>query len=130
MNAAFVVAAIGFGAAAFMLRFLIALLREGTPSVCYWVVPSRRQSWKEVWRDTDVEDDYRWQSAGTGINAGKFLGKQNYAKGKYELGLITVDDHIISSELGWRTIDSRHCLLFRERRPWFERTNRTTGNAG
>jgi hypothetical protein len=28
----------GFGTA-FMVRFLIALLREGSPSVCYWVIP-------------------------------------------------------------------------------------------
>jgi hypothetical protein len=37
-----VFAAIALAAAAFMLRFLIALLREGSPSVCYWVVPGRQ----------------------------------------------------------------------------------------
>ena len=40
MWSALVVAAIGLAAAAFMLRFLLALLREGAPSVCYWVIPS------------------------------------------------------------------------------------------
>jgi hypothetical protein len=39
MGSALVVAAIGLAAAAFMLRFLLALLCEGAPSVCYWVIP-------------------------------------------------------------------------------------------
>ncbi len=43
MWATWVVAAIALAAAAFMLTFLIALLREGAPSVCYWVVPVRRE---------------------------------------------------------------------------------------
>jgi hypothetical protein len=41
MRGVWVVAAIALAAAAFMLRFLIALLREGTPAACYWVVPAR-----------------------------------------------------------------------------------------
>jgi len=43
MGAASVVAAVGFCGAGFMLWFLIALLREGAPSVCYWAVPVRRK---------------------------------------------------------------------------------------
>jgi hypothetical protein len=39
MWTAWLVAVIGGVAAVFMLRFLIALLREGAPSVCYWVTP-------------------------------------------------------------------------------------------
>ena len=47
MWAAWVVAAIALAAAAFMLSFLMALLREGAPSVCYWMVPVRRKLEKE-----------------------------------------------------------------------------------
>jgi len=40
MWAAFVVAAVAMAGTAFMLTFLIALLREGAPSVCFSVVPA------------------------------------------------------------------------------------------
>jgi hypothetical protein len=43
-----VVAAIALVAVSFMLRFLLALLREGAPSVCYWVVPTRHESAERV----------------------------------------------------------------------------------
>jgi len=62
MGTAWVVAAIGFGAAVFMLGFLIALLREGAPSACYWVVPVRREPKSqivEVLSSNSVEDDWR-----------------------------------------------------------------------
>jgi hypothetical protein len=39
MWAAFALVVIACGGTAFMVRFLIALLREGSPSVCYWVIP-------------------------------------------------------------------------------------------
>jgi hypothetical protein len=41
MWAALMVAAVALAGVAFMLRFLVALLREAAPSVCYWVVPVR-----------------------------------------------------------------------------------------
>jgi hypothetical protein len=60
MGTAWIVGAIGFGAAVFMLGFLIALLREGAPSVCYWVVPVRRKSRREtlrILRAISISDD-------------------------------------------------------------------------
>jgi hypothetical protein len=60
MWAAFAVAAVALAGTAFMLRFLIALLREGAPSVCYWVVPVRRRTLREdfeVLSGDDVEDE-------------------------------------------------------------------------
>ncbi len=39
-----IVAAIALAAAAFMLKFLIALLSEGAPAVCYWVVAVRTET--------------------------------------------------------------------------------------
>ncbi len=62
MFTAWVVAAIGFGAAVFMFGFLIALLREGAPSACYWVVPVRRKPKSqivEVLSGNFMEDDWR-----------------------------------------------------------------------
>jgi hypothetical protein len=38
---AVVLIAIACGETVFMVRFLIALLRAGAPSVCYWVIPER-----------------------------------------------------------------------------------------
>ena len=44
MGAAWVIAAVALAGAGFMLWFLIALLRESAPSVCYWIVPVRRKA--------------------------------------------------------------------------------------
>jgi SNF family Na+-dependent transporter len=43
MWAAFALVVIACGGTAFMVRFLIALLREGSPSLCYWVIPVVRR---------------------------------------------------------------------------------------
>jgi hypothetical protein len=43
MRPAWLVAGIALAGAAFMVRFLIALLQEGAPSICYWVVPVRQE---------------------------------------------------------------------------------------
>jgi hypothetical protein len=57
-----VVAAIALAAAAFMLTFLIALLREGAPSLCYWVVPVRREPKRELVEilSSNCMDDGGW----------------------------------------------------------------------
>jgi hypothetical protein len=62
MWATWVFAAIALAAAAFMLTFLIALLREGAPSVCYWVVPLCREPKREVVEilSSNCMDDGRW----------------------------------------------------------------------
>jgi hypothetical protein len=56
MGIASVIAAIALGVV-FMLQFLLALLREGTPSVRCWIVP--------VWQKSDKENlvaaGWRWQ---------------------------------------------------------------------
>jgi hypothetical protein len=48
MWAAWVIAGIALAGVAFMLRFLIALLGEGAPSVCYWVMPARPRAEREI----------------------------------------------------------------------------------
>jgi hypothetical protein len=39
MWAALMVSAVALAGAAFMLTFLVALLREGAPSAWYWIIP-------------------------------------------------------------------------------------------
>jgi hypothetical protein len=60
MFATWGIAAVALAAAAFMLRFLLALLREGAPSVCYWVVPARREPKRqmvEILSSNSMDDD-------------------------------------------------------------------------
>jgi hypothetical protein len=63
MWVAWVVAGIALAAAAFMLRFLIALLRERAPSVSYWIIPVRdrpeQRRHLQVLRRIHVEEDSR-----------------------------------------------------------------------
>jgi hypothetical protein len=112
------IAAIALAAAAFMLRFLIALLREGAPSVCYWVVPVRREPEKDVhlkalggiYFDDECcatdRDDYHLE----------FLENEGHAKEKYNSGFIGLDVHPASARLGWHSIYPSRGHIFREHR--------------
>jgi hypothetical protein len=59
---AFALVVIACGGTAFMVRFLIAVLREGSPSVCYWVIPvvaaEGEERAQEVF-ETGLEFDFR-----------------------------------------------------------------------
>jgi len=62
MWASWGIAAVALAGAAFMLRFLIALLREGAPSVSYCVVPVTRGTGEQVVKPMsldEVEDEWR-----------------------------------------------------------------------
>jgi hypothetical protein len=119
MGAASVVAAIGFGGAVFMLRFLLALLREGAPSVCYWVVPVRRKPQREAFQVLSIGYE-GCACCETGSNRSEFrvelLENENREKGKYGSSPITVDGRISSGRLGWRAIHPKHSYGLRERR--------------
>jgi hypothetical protein len=56
MGIASVIAAIALGVI-FMLQFLLALLRQGTPSVSRWIVPV----WQKSDRENLVAAEWRWQ---------------------------------------------------------------------
>ena len=107
MWGASVVAAIALAAAAFMLRFLIALLREGAPSVWYWVVPVRRERQKarrlEVPSGIYFDEDRRATETGGADYRLGLLENGNHAK-DYASGLITLDVRPVSASLGWRSI--------------------------
>jgi hypothetical protein len=116
MWAASAVAVLALAAVAFMLRFLTALLREGAPSVCYWVVPLRRELKKEeqfkVLRGVHFEDDCR----ATESEGGDYrLENEYHAKDKCSSGLIALDVRAVSDSLGWGSVHARHGHLLERR---------------
>jgi len=121
MWAVWVVAAIALAACVFMLRFLIALLREGTPSVCYWVAPVRREPEKERYlrdlKNIYVGDDCPATETGQNTCCEEVLEKRNYANEEYSSGFIALDVRFVSDSLGWRAVHSRRGSIFREHRP-------------
>lgn len=72
MGTGWVFAAIALAGAGFMLRFLIALLREGAPSVCYWVIP-RREPRECLEKQEGLDVDHDWPAG---------LGKTVVVRGK------------------------------------------------
>jgi hypothetical protein len=120
MWAAWVVAAIALAAAAFMLRFLIALLSEGAPSVCYWVVPVRREPQKEGHLEAlsgiCLDGSCRATESDRGDDRLGSLENENYAKEERSSGLIALDVRPVSDGLGWRSIHPRRSSVFREHR--------------
>jgi len=119
MNVALVMAAITLSGAAFMLWFLIALLRESEPTICYWVVPIRKQRGPEI---LDV-------GSGTyGVEASLFtrysgsnyrragLENQNHAREECGSDLFFIDGPLLSKRLSWSTNQQQGEYDFRERR--------------
>jgi hypothetical protein len=115
MGTASVVAAIGFGAAVFMLGFLIALLREGASSVRYWVVPVFGKPQRAGVQVLNVAYD---GDAGREPGDGRveLLENENHEKEKSGSGLIALDVRTISGGVGWRAIHSKRSFVLRERR--------------
>ena len=119
MWTAWVVAAIALAGAAFMLRFLMALLREGPPSVCYWVVPERWGPQKEAQlkalHGIYFDDDCHTARDG-GTCSGELLENENYAKEEISSGLIALDVRSIAG-VDSRSIYARRAQIYREHRP-------------
>jgi hypothetical protein len=118
MGAAWAVAAIALAGATFMLRFLIALLREGAPSVCYWV-PVRRESENEV-RLTGLRGIYLDDDCSTDSDRSadyvELLENKDYAEEESSSGLIALDARAVSNGFAWRSIHPRRGSVFRENR--------------
>jgi hypothetical protein len=123
MRAACLVAAIAFSAVVFMLRFLLALLREGEPSVCYWVAPVRSEIERETKTEAErnlgfpgriyADEDPRSIESDHGDYRPE-LENENSAK-EYASGLIALDVPTVSAGLGRRSIRKGVDIL-RERR--------------
>ena len=97
-----VVAAIALAAAVFMLRFLIALLSEGAPSVCYWIVAVRREL---VADGSYVDKDYDAPEYNRSVCCPELLVEnEDHVKEVRASGLISLDVRPVSASLGWRSI--------------------------
>ncbi len=120
MDAAWVVAAVALAGAGFMLWFLIALLRESPPSVCYWVLPARRKSEKEkdlgVLRRIYGDENCRATETNRGEYYRQLLENEDHDTEKCKSGLIAIDVRAISGRLGWRAIHAKRSYSFRELR--------------
>jgi hypothetical protein len=120
MWAAWVVAAIGMAASAFMLGFLIALLREGAPSVCYWIIPVSGRAEKgcadKVVSSIYVDEGYYAPENPRSVCYAKILENKNYAHEECDSSLMDLDVPNISDSLGWRAVRPRGGSVFRERR--------------
>jgi hypothetical protein len=118
MYTAPVVAAIGFGAALFMLGFLIAFVREGAPAVCDWVLPSRRKRHAEAIHVLGLRCDGAYGERGCNRGNGReeVVENKNHEKGNRSSGLITLDVRTMAGGLGWRAIPSQRSSIVRERR--------------
>ena len=116
MWTAWIVAAIALGAAAFMLRFLMALVREGASSVCYWVVPARREPQRPALAANYADYDFRAPECNPSeCNVG-LLENENYAMEDYPSDLIALDVHPVSNGMVCRTVHPICVYVFREHR--------------
>lgn len=107
MWAASVVAAIALAATAFMLRFLIALLRESAPSVCYWLVAVRREPEKKAHlkaeRGIYFDDDCRATESYYGDYRLELMENEHDAEEKCASGLITLAVRPVPDNVVWRS---------------------------
>src|ERR1700733_4916717 len=107
MWAAWAVAAIAFAATAFMLRFLIALLSENAPSVCYWLAPVRREPEKEpdfkVLHGIYFDDDCHQTRSQHGDDTLELMEKKHHVKEKGASGLITLSVRPFPDNVVWRS---------------------------
>jgi hypothetical protein len=120
MWAAWVIVAIALAATAFMLRFLIALLLESAPSVCYWLVPVRREPEKErqlqVLRGVCIEDACRMTENDSGDYRRELTENEHHAEEKCIPDLIGPSLHPGRDNVVWRTVQPSGGNVFRGRR--------------
>jgi hypothetical protein len=114
-----IIAAIALAGTAFMLRFLMALLREGAPSICYGVVPVRQAPKKEVHlktlRGIYFDDDRRATENHCSAGCVELLERENYAKEEFSSGLIALDVRSFAC-VDSRSIRQNRGHIFREPR--------------
>jgi hypothetical protein len=85
-----------------MLRFLIALLREGTPAVCYWAV-AERQNLQTV--QIYVDENYDVPECDLGVCWPELsVENEDHAKEVRVSGLYSLDVHYVSGSHGWRSV--------------------------
>jgi hypothetical protein len=118
MWAAWIVSAIALAGTAFMVCFLVALLREGPPSVCYWVAPVRQVRDKEVspstLRGISFDDDSHLASCPI-LQPVELLENENYEKEECSTDLIVFDIRRVPDSFSGRSVYTRRGHIFRER---------------
>ena len=117
MWAAWIVAAIGLAGVTFMLRFLVALVREGQRRSATALFPDHGRPEKKrhlgVLRSIYVDENYR---ATEGDRRLELSENENDAKEECNSGLIGLHVPHIADGLGWRPVHSRRGYAARERR--------------
>lgn len=117
---AWILAGFALAGASFMVRFLVALLREREPSTCYWVVPVRREPEKcshlKDLRDIYLDDDAFAAESPRADYYLEFLENKGHAENEYDSGLIALHVRTAPPHLDWRSIDPSRGNVFRERR--------------
>jgi len=103
-----------------MLRFLIALLREGPPAVCYWIVPivgrAEKPCHRKVSSGIHADEDRCVPADKCSDYYVGLLENEKYVQQEYSSSLIPLDVRFVSDSLGWRSIHSRRGSIFRELR--------------
>jgi hypothetical protein len=101
-----------------MIRFLIAMLREGAPSICYWAFPVRREPEKrshlKVLRSIYLDDDACAAGCQRGDDYLEFLENEGYAQKEYDSPFIALDVRSAPAYMGWRSIHPSRGNVFRE----------------
>jgi hypothetical protein len=119
MWAAWVVAAIALAATAFMLRFLMALLRESAPSVCYRLVAVRREPEKErhlkVLHGIYFDDDCRATESYYGDDCLELMENEHHAEEKWTSEFITLAVRPVPDNMVWRSVEPSRGNVFRGR---------------
>ena len=108
-----------FGSGRVHAEVLIALMREGAPTVCDWVIPVRGRPEKElrlkVLSGIYVDEDRRARENTRGDYDANLLENENYAQEECDSKLIALDIRHASDSLGWRPISSRRGYISPER---------------
>lgn len=112
MWAAWIVAAIALAGAAFMLRFLIALLGEGARPVR---TEPEKKGHLRVLCGIYFDDDCRATESGRGDYRLELVENENYAKEECSSGLIAFDVRPVPNGFGWRSVHPGRGYIFRGR---------------
>jgi hypothetical protein len=111
-------AAIAVTGAGFMLWFLLGLVGDKAPSVCYWVLPVRGRPKKgrhlEFLGGIYVDQDCRAPKEKRSDYYVELLENEGHAK-ECISGLVAIHVRPMPAKLGWRTIQPRRCGVFHER---------------
>ena len=108
--------AIALTGTVFLIWFLCGLLREGMPSICYWIIPrlERETSTVEARGHSFVGEDCGTPERERSDYYVQFLENEGHAK-RCASGLIAINVRAASASPGWRSIQSKFVHFYHER---------------